>query len=86
MTFKPRTMATAALALMAAPPDATETTIGLSPYVTEADIRHQGFTHFAELVAEKTGGSVTVEGSPSSTLHGWSEGVDALQGGVSDIS
>ena len=30
--------------------------------------------------------SVTVEVFPSSTLHGWSEGVDALQGGVSDIS
>ena len=63
-----------------------ETTLRLSTYVNEADIRYQGFQHFAELVAEKTGGSVKVEIFPSSTLHGWSEGVDSLQGGVSDIS
>ncbi|MEY8828493.1 TRAP transporter substrate-binding protein DctP [Sedimentitalea sp. XS_ASV28] len=63
-----------------------ETTLRLSTYVNESDVRYQGFQHFAGLVAEKTGGSVTVEIFPSSTLHGWSEGVDAVQGGVSDIS
>ncbi|EPX79383.1 TRAP transporter substrate-binding protein DctP [Litoreibacter arenae] len=63
-----------------------ETKIRLSTYVNESDVRYQGFQHFAELVAEKTDGSVTVDIFPSSTLHGWSEGVDALQGGVSDIS
>lgn len=63
-----------------------ETTLRLSTYVNEADIRYQGFQRFAELVAEKTGGSVKVEIFPSSTLHGWSEGVDSVQGGVSDIS
>lgn len=63
-----------------------ETTIRLSTYVNESDIRYQGFQHFAELVAEKTSGSVTVDIFASSTLHGWSEGVDSLQGGVSDIS
>ncbi len=63
-----------------------ETTLRLSTYVNEADIRYEGFTHFADLVAEKTGGSVKVEVFPSATLHGWSEGVDAVQGGVSDIS
>ncbi|HMO09171.1 MAG TPA: TRAP transporter substrate-binding protein DctP [Paracoccaceae bacterium] len=61
-------------------------TIRLSTYVNETDIRYQGFVKFAELVAEKTGGRVTVEIFPSSTLHSWSDGVDALQGGVSDIS
>lgn len=65
---------------------AAETTIRLSTYVNEADIRYEGFAHFAGLVAEKTGGSVKIEIFPSSTLHGWSEGVDSLQGGVSDIS
>ncbi|TNF59978.1 MAG: C4-dicarboxylate ABC transporter substrate-binding protein [Rhodobacteraceae bacterium] len=75
-----------ALAMMAALPAAAETTIRLSTYVNEADIRYEGFTHFAKLVAEKTGGSVKVEVFPSATLHGWSEGVDSLQGGVSDIS
>lgn len=76
-----------ALALTASAGAATaETTLRLSTYVNEADIRYQGFQKFAELVAEKTGGSVTVDIFPSSTLHGWSEGVDALQGGVSDIS
>jgi len=63
-----------------------ETTLRLSTYVNEADIRYQGFQHFAELVAEKTSGSVKVEIFPSGTLHGWSEGVDSVQGGVSDIS
>lgn len=63
-----------------------QTTLRLSTYVNESDIRYQGFQHFAELVAEKTGGSVKVEIFPSGTLHGWSEGVDAMQGGVSDIS
>ncbi len=63
-----------------------ETTLRLSTYVNEADIRYQGFQHFADLVAEKTGGSVKVEVFPSGTLHGWSEGVDSVQGGVSDIS
>lgn len=61
-------------------------TIRLSTYVNETDIRYQGFVKFAELVAEKTEGRVTVEIFPSSTLHTWSDGVDALQGGVSDIS
>ncbi|MDI3337700.1 TRAP transporter substrate-binding protein DctP [Defluviimonas aestuarii] len=75
-----------AIATMAALPAAAETTVRLSTYVNEADIRYEGFTHFASLVAEKTGGSVKIEVFPSATLHGWSEGVDALQGGVSDIS
>jgi TRAP-type C4-dicarboxylate transport system substrate-binding protein len=61
-------------------------TIRLSTYVNETDIRHQGFVKFAELVAEKTEGRVSVEIFASSTLHSWSDGVDALQGGVSDIS
>ena len=71
---------------LAATTAAAETTLRLSTYVNEADIRYEGFTHFADLVAEKTGGSVKVEIFPSATLHGWSEGVDAVQGGVSDIS
>lgn len=82
-----RTSAVSALALAASIGAVqAETTIRLSTYVNESDIRYQGFQHFAELVAERTGGSVNVEIFPSATLHGWSEGVDALQGGVSDIS
>lgn len=81
------TTAVAALALAASLTGAqAETTLRLSTYVNEADIRYQGFQHFADLVAEKTGGSVKVEVFPSATLHGWSEGVDSVQGGVSDIS
>ncbi len=79
-------IATTALGMTVALPAMAETTIRLSTYVNEADIRYDGFVHFAELVAEKTGGSVKVEIFPSSTLHGWSEGVDAVQGGVSDMS
>ena len=60
--------------------------IRLSTYVNETDIRYDGFKHFAELVTEKTAGEVEIQLFPSSTLHGWSEGVDAVQGGVSDIS
>ncbi|MFN3973173.1 MAG: TRAP transporter substrate-binding protein DctP [Gemmobacter sp.] len=63
-----------------------ETLLRLSTYVNESDIRYQGMTHFAKLVGEKTNGSVKVELFPSSTLHGWSEGIDALQGGISDMS
>ncbi len=61
-------------------------TIRLSTYVNETDIRYQGFVKFAELVSEKTEGRISVDIFPSSTLHGWSDGVDALQGGVADIS
>ena len=57
-----------------------------STYVNEIDVRHEGFQYFADLVAERTDGEVEIQIFPSSTLHGWSEGVDALQGGVSDIS
>ncbi len=63
-----------------------QTTIRLSTYVNEIDIRYKGFQKFAELVAAKTDGRVKVQIFPSATLHGWSEGVDAVQGGVSDIS
>ena len=81
------TTAAAALAIAATVTSAqAETTLRLSTYVNESDIRYQGFQHFAELVAAKTGGSVKVEIFPSGTLHGWSEGVDSVQGGVSDIS
>lgn len=82
-----RNLCTAALALAAsAGMTHAETTLRLSTYVNESDVRYQGFQHFADLVAEKTGGSVKIEIFPSSTLHGWSEGVDAVQGGVSDMS
>ncbi|MGB5198327.1 MAG: TRAP transporter substrate-binding protein DctP [Sedimenticolaceae bacterium] len=80
----------ATLAAMAAlggvPVAMSAETIRLSTYVNEVDIRYEGFKKFAELVEQKTDGRVKVEIFPSSTLHGWSEGVDALQGGVSDIS
>ncbi len=75
-----------AAALVLAAPVMAETTIRLSTYVNEADVRYDGFKKFAELVAEKTNGEVEVEIFPSATLHGWSEGVDAVQGGVADIS
>ncbi len=76
---------TAAISLATSTP-AAETTFRLSTYVNEVDIRHSGFQKFAELVAAKTDGRVKVDIFPSSTLHGWSEGVDAVQTGISDIS
>jgi len=78
-------LACAAMA-MATAAQAQTTTLRLSTYVNEVDIRYQGFKKFAELVNTKTSGRVKVEVFPSSTLHGWSEGVDAMLGGVSDIS
>jgi len=86
ISWKFTTAATALALAVSAGTAMAETTIRLSTYVNESDIRYQGFQHFADLVAEKTGGSVKVEIFPSATLHGWSEGVDAIQGGVSDIS
>lgn len=62
------------------------TTLRLSTYVNKVDIRYEGFQKFAELVEEKTDGEVKVEIFPSSTLHGWSEGVDAVTGGIADIA
>lgn len=61
-------------------------TIRVSTYVNETDIRYQGFVKFAELVSEKSEGRLNVEIFPASTLHGWSDGIDAIQGGVADIS
>ncbi|MEH6813829.1 MAG: TRAP transporter substrate-binding protein DctP [Motiliproteus sp.] len=61
-------------------------TIRVSTYVNEADIRYDGFKKFAELASQKSNGDLDIQVFPSSTLHGWSEGVDAVQGGVSDIS
>ena len=87
--FSKTMLAVAAVALTAttaADTAAAETTIRLSTYVNEIDIRYKGFQKFAELVEAKTSGRVKVQIFPSATLHGWSEGVDAVQGGVSDIS
>lgn len=85
--IKPSLIALAALcALASAAQAAPKTTLRLSTYVNEVDVRYKGFQKFAELVNTKTAGRVKVEIFPSSTLHGWSEGVDAVRGGVSDIS
>jgi TRAP-type C4-dicarboxylate transport system substrate-binding protein len=72
--------------LVFAPAVQAQTTLRLSTYVNEVDPRYEGFKKFAELAAAKTAGRVRVQIFPSSTLHGWSEGIDAIQGGVSDIS
>lgn len=76
----------AVLAATAVTAAQAQTTLRLSTYVNEIDIRYEGFKKFAELVAAGTDNRVKVEVFPSSTLHGWSEGVDAVRGGVSDIS
>ncbi len=83
-----RATALACVALLAANPAHAQkaTTLRLSTYVNEVDIRYEGFKKFAELVNTKTSGRVKVEVFGSSTLHGWSEGVDAMLGGVADIS
>jgi TRAP-type C4-dicarboxylate transport system substrate-binding protein len=77
-----------ALTVLFAVPSLSEaqTTLRLSTYVNETDIRYQGFKKFAEIAEQKTQGRVKVQIYPSATLHGWSDGVDAVLGGVSDIS
>ena len=70
----------------AVPAASAETLLRLSTYVNEADIRYEGFKKFAELAESKTQGRVRVQIFPSAQLHGWGEGVDAVQGGISDIS
>ena len=70
----------------AVPAASAETLLRLSTYVNEADIRYEGFKKFAELAEAKTQGRVRVQIFPSAQLHGWGEGVDAVQGGISDIS
>jgi TRAP-type transport system periplasmic protein len=65
---------------------AAETTLRFGTYVNESDIRYSGFKKFAELVAEKTDGRIKVELFPSASLHGFNDGLDAVLGGVSDIS
>ncbi len=74
------------LVLPMAEPTAAKDVIRLSTYVNEVDIRYKGFEHFAELVAEKTGGEVEVQIFGSATMHGWSEGMDAALGGVVDMT
>ncbi|WP_282609514.1 TRAP transporter substrate-binding protein DctP [Pelagibius sp. Alg239-R121] len=71
---------------ISAPSLLAEELIRLSTYVNEIDVRYEGFKHFAELVSEKTEGRVRVEIFPSATLNGWSEGIDAVLGGVADVS
>ncbi len=75
----------AAVVLQGAPAQA-QTKLRLATYVKENDIRVEGFKHFAELVAEKTEGRVTVEVFPGGTLHPFKKAIDSLLGGVSDIS
>ncbi len=79
-------IAFAATAVFASAAQAQTTTLRLSTYVNEVDVRFDGFKKFAELVNTKTSGRVKVEVFGSSTLHGWSEGIDAMLGGVADIS
>lgn len=85
-SFFHKSTAFLAAATLAFSPTAGAETFRLSTYVNEVDIRHEGFKKFAELAAAKTDGRVNIEIFPSATLHGWSEGVDAVNGGVSDIS
>lgn len=84
--FSKITLAVLSGLLSVAPAAMAQTTLRLSTYVNEVDPRYEGFKKFADLAASKTSGRVKVQIFASSTLHGWSEGIDAMQGGVSDIS
>ncbi|WP_236591012.1 TRAP transporter substrate-binding protein DctP [Neptunomonas japonica] len=85
-TFLRTVLASAVVLGMTASAVQAKETIRVSTYVNESDIRYDGFKKFAELASQKSNGDLDIQIFPSSTLHGWSEGVDAVQGGVSDVS
>lgn len=85
-TFLRTVLASAVVLGMTASVVQAKETIRVSTYVNESDIRYDGFKKFAELASQKSNGDLDIQIFPSSTLHGWSEGVDAVQGGVSDVS
>ncbi|MEH6446765.1 MAG: TRAP transporter substrate-binding protein DctP [Oceanospirillaceae bacterium] len=84
--FLRNVLASALVLGMAAGAVQAKETIRVSTYVNESDIRYEGFKKFAELASQKSNGELDIQIFPSATLHGWSEGVDAVQGGVSDVS
>lgn len=88
LTKKLNMAASAAVIAMSASASAVsaEELIRLSTYVNKADIRYEGFQHLADLIKNKTEGRVRMEIFPSATLNGWSEGIDAVLGGVADVS
>lgn len=63
-----------------------DTTLRFSTYVNKTDARYKGFEHFAEKVAEFSDGRIEVQIFDSGTLHSFSKAIDAVIGGVSDIS
>lgn len=78
--------AAGALALCAGLTAASAETYRFATYINEADIRFSAFEHFADLVRERTEGRVDFQIFGSGTLHPFDKGVDAVLGGVSDIS
>jgi TRAP-type C4-dicarboxylate transport system substrate-binding protein len=76
----------AAFCAVASTPAAAQTTLRLSTPMNQVDIRYSALTHFADLIDQKTGGSVKVQIFDSNTLHPTDKSFDAVIGGVSDIS
>ena len=61
-------------------------TLRLATYVNKVDVRYSWLQHFADLVRDRTQGRVNIQIFDSNTLHPFEKAIDAVIGGVSDIS
>lgn len=61
-------------------------TLRLATYVNKVDIRHSWLQHYADLVRDRTQGRVNIQIFDSNSLHPFDKAIDAVLGGVSDIS
>jgi len=75
-------------AVMASSPGtaAAETLIRLGHTLNPTDARHMGAERFAELVAERSGGEITVEVYPSSQLGGQAELFEGMNLGLVEMN
>lgn len=65
---------------------AQETTLRMSHFVNEQDIRYPQVQDFANKVEEYTEGRVKVKIFPGNSLHPFDKAIDAVLGGVADIA
>lgn len=81
-----RAACAASAILVAAALPATAQTIKFSYPVSSESTMGQTVAHFADLVSEKTGGSVTVRGFPDAQLGNEIQSISSAQGGIVEMS
>ena len=85
MTLRTTFAALAATACLAMPL-AAETTLRFAHPTPEADIQHQMAEFFAEKLAEKTGGELSVQIFPGGQLGSDAQAIDGARSGTIDIT